>query len=135
VAAIGLLVVVACALQHLGQSEEIHDPPIDLDVIEELVESFSFSEIKKRSLAAKYCTVLCESVSDKTTLLEIGGVILPLERHTIFVSFAPTADDTTRTALPKELRLALIHHKDHFFKGGLTLQVASSILAPPAYIF
>ncbi len=51
------------------------------------------------------------------------------------MSFAPSTDDTTRTALPKELRLALIHHKDHFFKGGLTLQVASSISAPPAYIF
>ncbi len=96
------------------------------------MESFSFDEIKKRSLVAKHCTVLCESVSDKTTLLEIGGIILPLERHTIFVSFAPTADDTTRTALSKELRLALIHYKDHFFKGGLTLHVAFSILAPPA---
>ena len=106
-----------------------------MGVLEELVESFSFREIKKRSLAARHCTVLCESVSDKTTLMEIGGIILPLERHTIFVSFAPTADDTTRTALPKELRLALIHHKDHFFKGGLTLQVASSILARPEYIF
>ena len=51
-------------------------------------------------------------VSDKTTLLEIGGGgILPLERHTILVTFAPTVDDTARTALPKELRLALIHHK------------------------
>ncbi len=59
VAAMGLLVVVACALQHLGQSEEDHDPPIDRDVIEELIESFSFSEIKKSSLAAKHCTVLC----------------------------------------------------------------------------
>ena len=74
----GLLVVVACALQHLGQSEEVHDPPIDQGVIEELMESFSFSEIKKRSLEAKYCTILCESVSDKTTLLELGGLFYPL---------------------------------------------------------
>ena len=73
------------------------------------MESSSFREIKKRSLAAKYCTVLCETVSDKTILLEIGGgVILPLEQHTIFITFVPTADDTTRSALPKELRLALL---------------------------
>ena len=77
----------------------------------------------------------CDTVSDKTTLLDIGGVILPLEHHTIFVTFAPTADDTTRTALPKELRLALLNHKQHFFKGGLTLQVASAIPASPDYIF
>ena len=65
----GLLFVVTCALQHIGQSEEEHDPPLDQDVIEELMES----EIKKRSLAAKHCTVLCESANDMTTLLEIGG--------------------------------------------------------------
>ncbi len=99
------------------------------------MESFSFSEIKKRSMAAKFCTVLWDTVSDKTTLLEIGGVILPLERHTIFVTFAPTGDDTSRTTLPKELRLALINHKKYFFKGGLTLQVTSSIPVPPDSIF
>ncbi len=49
------------------------------------------------------------------------GVILLLERNTIFVTFAPTVDDTIRTALPKVFRLALIHHKKYFFKGGLTL--------------
>jgi hypothetical protein len=37
------------------------------------------------------------------------------------VTFAPTVDDIARTALPKKLRLALIHHKKYFFKGGLTL--------------
>ena len=51
------------------------------------------------------------------------------------MTFAPTVDDTARTALPKELRLALIHHKKYFFNGGLTLQVTSSIPAPPDYMF
>jgi hypothetical protein len=31
-------------------------------------------------------------------------------------------DGAVRTALPKDLRLALIHHKKYFFKGGLTLR-------------
>jgi hypothetical protein len=97
--------------------------------LEGLVESFSFSEIKKRILTATFCTVLCDMVSDKTTILELGVVILPLERHSIIVTFASTTDDTARTALPKELRLALKHHKDHISKGSLTLQVASSIPA------
>ena len=75
-------------------------------------------------------------VGDKTILLEVGGVILPLNSHTIFVTFAPTVDDTARTALLGELKLALIHHKKHFFnKGGLTLQVVSSIPVSPDYIF
>jgi hypothetical protein len=51
------------------------------------------------------------------------------------VTFAPTADDTSRTTLPKELRLTLINHKKYFFKGGLTLPVNSSIPVPPDYIF
>jgi hypothetical protein len=67
--------------------------------------------------------------------LETGEVILPLDFHTIFVTFALTADDTTRTTLPKEARLALLSHKNLFFRGGLTLHVASSIPATPEYIF
>ncbi len=51
------------------------------------------------------------------------------------MTFAPTADDMSRTTLPKKLKLALINHKKYFFKGGLTIQVTSSILVPPDYIF
>ncbi len=40
-----------------------------------------------------------------------------------------------RTALPKELRLALIHYTKYFFKWGLTLQVAYSIPVSLDYIF
>jgi len=39
----------------------------------DLTESFSFNEIKKKNLAAKFCTFLCDMVSDKATLLELGG--------------------------------------------------------------
>jgi hypothetical protein len=74
---------------------------------------------------------LCDTASDKATVLELGGVILPLEHYSIIVTFAPTTDDTTITALLKEIRLALMNHKTHFFKGGLALQVASPIPALP----
>jgi len=134
-AARGLLVFVACAIHRITHTSEETESTLDPTTLEDLVESFSFTEIGKKSLAAKNCTALCDTVNDKTTLLEIRGVILPLERHTIFVTFAPTVDDTVRTALPKELRLALIHHKKYFFKGVLTLQVASSIPVSPDYIF
>ncbi len=135
VAARCLLVTVACALHHLAHTTDDEGSTLDPATFEDLVESFSFTETKKKSLAAKLCTVLCDTASDKTTLLEVGGVILPLNHHTIFMTFAPTVDDTARTALPRELRLALIHHKKHFFKGGLTLQVVSSIPVSPDYIF
>ena len=55
-------------------------------------------------------------------------------RPDLFVTFTPTVDDTARTALPQELRLALIHHKKCFFKGGLTLHVVSSIPVSPDYV-
>jgi hypothetical protein len=86
-------------------------------------------------LASRLCTVLCDTNSDKSTLLEIGGIILPLERHEIYVTFAPTTDDTARTSLPKDVRIALKTHKRLFFSGGRTLHIASSIPAPPGYIF
>ena len=58
-----------------------------------------------------------------------------MARMTLYLTFAPSADDTIRTSLPKEIRLALKSHKKLFYQGGLLLTVASSISAPPAYIF
>jgi len=54
---------------------------------------------------------------------------------TLFITFSPTADDTIRTFLPKEIRLALRIHKALFYTGGLLLTVTSSVAAPPAFIF
>jgi len=53
----------------------------------------------------------------------------------LYVTFSPTADDTVRTSLPKEIRLALRSHKALFYPGGLVLSVASSISAPVLFIF
>ncbi len=64
-----LLDLVAGALHHLAHIAEDTEPTLDPTTLEDLVESSSFSEIKKRSLAAKFCTVLCDTVNDKTTLL------------------------------------------------------------------
>ncbi len=68
-AARGLLSVVACAIQHPAHTFGDEESALDPRVLEDLVESFSFSDIKKRSLAAKYCTFLCDTFSDKTALL------------------------------------------------------------------
>jgi len=53
----------------------------------------------------------------------------------IYVTFSPTADDTVRTSLPKEFRLALRSHKALFYPSGFVLSVASSISAPALFIF
>ena len=45
----GLLVLVACALQYLHKREDTY-PCADSSTIEELAESFLFSEIQKRTL-------------------------------------------------------------------------------------
>jgi hypothetical protein len=78
VTATALLVLVACALQRLALLAEEEEPPIYLSIIEDFIESFSFSEIANKSLAARLCTVLCDTHSDRSTLLEVGGIILPL---------------------------------------------------------
>jgi len=44
---------------------------------------------------------------------------------TLFLTFPPTEDDTIRTSLPKEIRLALRSHKALFYNGGLLFSVAS----------
>ena len=82
VAARGLLVIVTGAIHHLAHTAEDAESALDPTTLEDLTKRFSFNEIKKKSLTAKLCTVLSNTVIDKATLLELGGVILPLERHT-----------------------------------------------------
>ena len=121
----------ACALQFLRKSGTPSTVP---DNIEDLAESFSFSEFRKRSLQTRFFSVLCDTVSDKDALLNCGGLILPMGQMTLFLTFAPTADDTTRTSLPMEIKLTPRSHKTLSYQGGRLLTVASSFPAPPAYI-
>ncbi len=50
----------------------------------------------------------------------------------LFVTFAPSMDDTLRTYLPKEVRIALRSHKALFYQWGLVLSVSSSIPLTPS---
>ena len=125
--------MIAYALQYLHKSGT--SAPLDPSVIEDIADAFSLSEIRKRSLHTRFCSALCDTVSDKDLLLNCGGIILPMVRMTLFLTFAPTADDSTRISLPKEIRLALTSHKNLFYQGGLVLSVASSISVPLAYMF
>ena len=70
--AMGLLLLVACALQYLHKRGTT-DPNLDSSTIEELAESFSFSAIQKRTMQTRFCSNLCEIVSDKNALLISGG--------------------------------------------------------------
>jgi hypothetical protein len=130
----GLLVLIVCILQQL-----LYNPPphheVDMEDLSELADNISFSEIRKRSLQSRFCSVLCETTSDQDALLNCGGVVLPFGHISLFVTFAPSTDDTLRTSLPKEIRIALRSHKALFYQGGLLLTVASSILTSPSNIF
>ncbi len=121
----GLLVLVACALQYMYTQRT--DPNADSSTIEELTNSFLFGEIQKRTMQTKFSSVICETANDKDALLSLGGLILPLGGMTLFLTFPPTEDDTIRTSLPKEIRLALRSHKALFYNGGLLFSVASYV--------
>jgi hypothetical protein len=110
-------------------------PSANSSTFEELAESFSISEIHKRTLQTRLCFVLCETVSDKDALLSSGGLILPFRGLTLFLTFSPIADDTIRTSPPKENRLALRSHKALFYNWGLLLTGTTSVVAPLAFIF
>ncbi len=53
----------------------------------------------------------------------------------LYVTFALTMDDTLRTSLPKDIRIALRSHKAIFYQRGLVLNVISSISLPPMTLF
>ncbi len=77
--------------------------------------------------------MLCDTTSDQDTLPNCGGLVIPMGGLSLYVSFSTTMDDIIRTSLSRELRVAIRSHKEHFYSGGLVLNVASSIpLSPPA---
>ena len=84
-----------------------------------LADSFSFSEIRKRTLQSRFCSVLCDTTSDQDTLLNCGGLVLPIGHMSLYVFFAPSMDDTLRTSLPRDVRIALRSHKALFYQGRL----------------
>jgi hypothetical protein len=89
--------------------------PLDPSTIEGISEAFSLNEIRKKSIHTKFCSILCDTVSDKDLLLNCGGIIIPMDMMTLYLTFAPTSDDPIRPSLPKELRLALTSHKKLFY--------------------
>jgi hypothetical protein len=60
---------------------------------------------------------------------------VPVGHMSLFVTLAPTMDDTQRTSHPKEVPRALRSHKVLFYQGGLVLSVSASIPLPPAAPF
>ena len=86
-------------------------------------------------MQTRFCSVLCETICDKDALLSSRVLILPFGGMTLFLTFSPIADDTIRTSLPKEIKLAMRSHKALFYTGGLILTVTSSVASPPAFIF
>ncbi len=67
-----------CALKYLQKSGT--SAPLDPSTIEDIADAFSFSEIRKRSLKTRFCSVLCDTISDKDLLLNCGGIILPMAK-------------------------------------------------------
>jgi hypothetical protein len=113
----GLLALIACKLQQLLQ-----DPPPDQEVdnedLADLVDSFSFSKIRKRSLQSPFCSVLCEPTSNLDTLLNCGGVVLPFGPMSLFVTYAPSMDDTMRTSSQRRFASLFAATKPSSTKGA-----------------
>ncbi len=63
-----LLILIACKLQQFLQNPP-SDHSMDMEAMSDLVDSFSFSEIQKRTLQSRFCVVLCDTTSDQDTLL------------------------------------------------------------------
>ncbi len=55
----------------------MEDSGLDPSTIEDLVDAFSFCEIRKRSLQTQFCEAMCDCVSDKDLLSVCGGLVLP----------------------------------------------------------
>ena len=129
-----LLVLIAYKLQHV-----LHNPPsdrtVDMGALSDLADNISFSEIRKRTLQSRFCAVLCDTTSDQDTLLNCGGIVLPIGHMFLYVTFAPSMIATLHNSLSKEVRIALRSHKALFYQGGLVLRDISSIASTPITLF
>ena len=67
----GLCVLIACTLQQFLQNPP-PDHTVDTEALSNFVDSFSFSEVRKRTLQSRFCSVLCDTTSDQDTLLNCG---------------------------------------------------------------
>ncbi len=58
----------------------IFSPPdhtVDFEALTDLVESFSFSEVRKCTLdESRFCSVLCDTTNDQGALFNCGGIIM-----------------------------------------------------------
>ena len=50
---------------------------MDFEAMDDLAESFSFSEVHKRILQSRFSSVLCDIACDQYTLFNCGGIIMP----------------------------------------------------------
>jgi hypothetical protein len=89
-----------------------------MDALLDLADGFSFSEIQKRILQSRFCSVLYDTTSDQATLLNCRDPVLLIGHMSLYVSFAPSMDDTLRISLPMEARIALRSHTALFYQGG-----------------
>jgi len=103
-----------------------------MGALADLAESFSFSKIRKRTMQSRFSAELCDTTNDQVLLLNCGGIVLPMGQMSLYVTSAPSMDDTIRISRPREVRIALRSHEALFYQGGLVLNVASSTLVPLA---
>jgi len=53
----------------------------------------------------------------------------------LYVTSAPSMDNTIRTSLPREVRIVPRIHKALFYQGGLVVRVAALFPSPPTAYF
>ncbi len=111
------------------------DHAVNLEALSDLAKSFCFSEVRKRTIQSRFCSVMFYTTSNQDTILNCGGVVVPWGALTLYVTFAPTVDDTLRTFLPKEIRIVFRSHKATFYQGGRGLTVVASFPLTPLALF
>ncbi len=94
----GLLVLAACRLHQIL----LHPPPshdMDKRLLADIAESCSFSDIREHTLQPRFCSVLCDTTSNQDTLMNCGGLVIPMGGFSLYVSFSHTR---TKSLLHKQ---------------------------------
>jgi hypothetical protein len=127
-----LLTLATCAVQFTYATRN-RDP--DAHRLNELSRALNFPEIRKISTAAPTFLALCSTPSDAFTLIDAKSLLIPFARTSMLITFSPVKDIGAHSLMSAEEAATQLNFREHFYQGGLSLQVKSTIRLPPDTLF
>jgi hypothetical protein len=127
-----LLTIATCAVQFTYATRH-RDP--DVLRLTELSHALNFPEIRKISTTSPTFIALCSTPSDAFTLIDTKSLLIPFARTSLLITFSPIKDIGAHSLMTAEEVAAQLNFREHFYQGGLSIQIKATVRLPPDTLF